>query len=319
MNMQDNVQANIAIIEEPDEHLADRLRAEVPGIIVHAGKTEAEILPFCAQANVLMGLAQSITPAMVSAAKGLKWVQALTTGVDPLKAMKELDPTIPITSGRGIHGPQMSELAFLYMLNFARDIRTILKDQDTKHWERRPQRLLWNKTVVIIGVGVISEDLARCCKAFGMNVVGVSSRASAPNFDRMFTRDRLKDAAALADFLIAVVPLSPETKGMIDGSVLDAMPAHGVFINIARGPVVNEDELIDRLQRNVIAGAALDTFIEEPLSPDSPLWSMHNVIITPHIGGKSESYVNQILPLLAHNIRAFGEGRLGDFRNRVER
>lgn len=313
------MQVNIAIIEEPDEHLADRLRAEVPGIVVHAGKTEAEILPYCAEANVLMGLAQSITPAMVTAAKGLKWVQALTTGVDPLKAMKELGSTIPITSGRGIHGPQMSELAFLYMLNFARDIRMILNDQDTKHWERRPQKLLWNKTVVIIGVGVISEDLARCCKAFGMNVIGVSSRESAPSFDRMFPRDRLKEAAALADFLIAVVPLNAETHGMIDGAVLDAMPAHGVFINIARGPVVNEAEMIDRLQRRVIAGAALDTFIEEPLSPDSPLWSMKNVIITPHIGGKSESYVDQILPLLAHNIRAFQNGKLDDFRNLVAR
>jgi phosphoglycerate dehydrogenase-like enzyme len=152
-----------------------------------------------------------------------------------------------------------------------------------------------------------------------MNVVGVSSRASAPNFDRMFARAQLKQAAALADYLIAIMPLTPETRGMIDGAVLDAMPAHGVFINIARGPVVHEAELIDRLQRRVIAGAALDTFIDEPLSADSPLWSMDNVIITPHIGGKSESYVDQILPLLAHNIRAFQDGRTDDFRNLVAR
>lgn len=310
---------NIAIIEEPDEHLAERLRDEVPGIIVNAGKTEAEILPHCAGANVLMGLAQSITPAMVTSAQGLQWIQALTTGVDPLKAMKELDPKIPITSGRGIHGPQMSELAFLYMLSFARDIRGVLHDQDTRHWERRPQRLLWNKTVVIVGVGVISEDLARCCKAFGMNVVGVSSRGEAPHFDRMFPRERLKEAAGLADYLIAVVPLSPETRGLINGAVLDAMPRHGVFINIARGPVVDEDDLIDRLQRKVIAGAGLDTFVEEPLPASSPLWSMPNVIITPHIGGKSESYVDQIMPLLAHNIRAFRDGHMNDLRNLVER
>jgi phosphoglycerate dehydrogenase-like enzyme len=315
----DKMTVKIAIIEEPDEHLADRLRAEVPGIVVHAGKSEAEILPHCADANVLMGLAQSITPAMVKAAKGLKWIQALTTGVDPLKAMKELDPNIPITSGRGIHGPQMSELAFLYMLNFARDVRTVLNDQTTKNFERRPQRLLWNKTVVIVGVGVISEDLARCCKAFGMKVIGITSRTSVPNFDQLYPRAKLKKAAALADFLIAVTPLTLETKGMIDGAVLDAMPRHGVFINIARGPVVKEDELIDRLQRKVIAGAGLDTFVEEPLPASSPLWSMDNVIITPHIGGKSESYVDQIMPLLAHNVRAFQEGRLQDFKNRVER
>jgi phosphoglycerate dehydrogenase-like enzyme len=82
---------------------------------------------------------------------------------------------------------------------------------------------------------------------------------------------------------------------------------------------VNEAEMIDRLQRKVIAGAALDTFIEEPLSPDSPLWGMDNVIITPHIGGKSESYVDQIMPLLAHNFRAFQNGKMDDFRNLVPR
>ena len=132
-------------------------------------------------------------------------------------------------------------------------------------------------------------------------------------------REKLKEAASLADFLIAVLPLTPETKGMIDGAVLDAMPRHGVFINIARGPVVNEAELIDRLQRKVIAGAGLDTFVEEPLPASSPLWKMDNVIITPHIGGKSESYVDQIMPLIAHNVRAFQDGRLQDFKNRVER
>jgi len=309
----------IAIIEEPDEHLADRLRADMPEIIIHAGKTEADILPHCADANVLMGLAQSITPQMVSAAKGLQWIQALTTGVDPLKAMKELDPNIPITSGRGIHGPQMSELAFLYMLNFARDIRTILQDQRQARFDRRPQRLLWNKTVVIVGVGVISEDLARCCKAFGMNVIGITSRSQAPHFDRLYPRASLKEAAKLADFLIAVTPLTPETRGMIDGSVLDCMPRHGIFINIARGPVVNEADLIDRLQRKVIAGAGLDTFVEEPLPASNPLWGMDNVIITPHIGGKSESYIDQILPLITHNLRAFQEGRIEDFKNRVAR
>jgi phosphoglycerate dehydrogenase-like enzyme len=314
-----NMNINIAIIEEPDEPVAARLRSELPGITINAATTEAEILPFCAQANVIMGLAQSITPAMVSSAKGLQWIQALTTGVDPLKAMKELDPEIPITSARGIHGPQMSELAFLYMLHFARDYEQIQRDKAQKQWERRPQRLLMNKTVVIIGVGVISEDLARCCKAFGMRVIGVSARTSAPNFDAIYPRQRLKEAAALADFLIAIVPLTPETHGLVNGEVLDAMPNHGIFINLARGPVADENAVIDRLQRKVIAGAALDVFNVEPLPQDSPLWDLPNVILTPHVGGKGESYVEQVMPLLTHNVRAFQQGRMQDFKNRVQR
>lgn len=315
--MADTSRIDIAIIEDEATLYAERLMAAIPGITAHGGRTEAEILPHCGGATVLMGLAQCITPAMVTAARDLRWVQALTTGVDPLMTMACLDAHIPITSGRGIHGPQMSELAFLYMLNFARDIRAVLRDQQNKTWERRPQRLLLDKTAVIVGVGVIAEDLARRCKAFGMRVVGVSARASAPEFGAMFPRERITEAAALADFLIAIVPLTADTRHIIDGAVLDAMPARGVFINIARGPVVDEDALIDRLQRGGIAGAALDTFIEEPLAASSPLWSMENVIITPHIGGMSETYAEQILPLLIHNVRAFKEGRMSDLRNLV--
>ena len=315
--MVDPARIEIAIIEDEAELYAERLMAEIPGVTAHGGRTEADILPYCRSATVLMGLAQCITPAMVEAASRLRWVQALTTGVDPLMTMACLDPLIPITSGRGIHGPQMSELAFLYMLNFARDIRAVLRDQRNRTWERRPQRLLMDKTAVIVGVGLISEDLARRCKAFGMRVVGVSSRASAPGFDAMFPRERIAEAAAEADFLIAIVPLTPQTRHIIDGAVLDAMPARGVFINIARGPVVDEEALILRLQAGRIAGAALDTFIDEPLPATSPLWSMENVIITPHIGGMSETYAEQILPLLIHNVRAFKEGRMSDLRNLV--
>jgi D-2-hydroxyacid dehydrogenase (NADP+) len=315
--MVDPARIEIAIIEDEAELYAARLMAEISGVTAHGGRTEAEILPHCGGATVLMGLAQCITPAMVEAASGLRWVQALTTGVDPLMAMACLDARIPITSGRGIHGPQMSELAFLYMLNFARDIRAVLRDQRNRTWERRPQRLLLDKTAVIVGVGLIAEDLARRCKAFGMRVVGVSSRASAPGFDAMFPRERIAEAAAEADFLIAIVPLTPQTRHIIDGAVLDAMPARGVFINIARGPVVDEEALILRLRAGRIAGAALDTFIDEPLPVTSPLWSMENVIITPHIGGMSETYAEQILPLLIHNVRAFKEGRMSDLRNLV--
>ncbi|MBX9741524.1 MAG: D-2-hydroxyacid dehydrogenase [Beijerinckiaceae bacterium] len=307
----------IAIVEEEAELYAERLRAEFPDIVVHAGHTAADVIARCGSCNVIMGLAQCIPPALVQATPRLEWIQALTTGVDPLIMMDVLDPKVPITSARGIHGPQMSEMAFLFMLDFARDIRAILRDQQNRYWERRPQRLLLDKTVAIVGVGVISEELARRCKAFGMRVLGVSSRASADGFDAMYTRDRLEEAAAQADFLIAIVPYTRDTHHMISAAVLDAMPRHGVFINIARGPVVDEEALIERLRDRRIAGAGLDTFIEEPLPASSPLWGLDNVIITPHVGGMSDIYAEQILPLLIHNVRAFKEGRVSDFRNLV--
>jgi phosphoglycerate dehydrogenase-like enzyme len=307
----------IAIVEDEAELYAARLRSEFPDVVIHAGHTADDVIDRCGGCNVIMGLAQCIPPALVQATPRLKWIQALTTGVDPLIMMDVLDPSVTITSARGIHGPQMSEMAFLFMLDFARDIRAILRDQQNRHWERRPQRLLLDKTVVIVGVGIISEELARRCKAFGMRVVGVSSRASADGFDAMVPRDRLEEAAGQADFLIAIVPYTRDTHHLISASVLDAMPRHGVFINIARGPVVDEDALIERLRDGRIAGAGLDTFVEEPLPATSPLWSLDNVIITPHVGGMSDIYAEQILPLLVHNVRAFKEGRMHDLRNLV--
>jgi D-2-hydroxyacid dehydrogenase (NADP+) len=308
----------ITIIEDEAEIYAARLRAEIPGIVVHAGRNEAQVLPHCAGSQIIMGLAQCITERMVDEAKDLRWIQALTTGTDPLIMMPRLRKDVTITSARGIHGPQMSELAFFYMLNFARDIRHVLDDQQRKIWDRRPQRLLQEKTVVLVGIGLISEDLARRCKAFGMHVIGVSSgRTHVEGFDEIVSRERLVEVAARADFLIAILPFTRDTLKIISAEVLAAMPAHGVFLNLARGPVVDEEALIEVLRERRIAGAGLDTFVEEPLRDSSPLWSMDNVLMTPHIGGMAENYAEQILPLLIHNVRAFVEGRASDFRNLV--
>jgi D-2-hydroxyacid dehydrogenase (NADP+) len=305
--------------EQPSdlEFFATALQREFPALSIHTAGDEAAALACSADAEILFAKAHSVSPAIVEAMWSLRWIQALTTGTDHLEQLP-LSPTVTITSARGIHGPQMSELALMLMMCLARDLPRMLRNQQRGVWERWPQSLLFGKIVVIVGVGAIAEELALRCRALGMRVEGVSSaRRSARGFDAIHPRRELRSAAACADFLVALVPYEPATHHLIDRAVLEAMPRTGRFINIARGRVVDEKALIEVLQRGLIAGAGLDVFSVEPLDRDSPLWQMPNVLITPRIGGMSDIYAQQLLPLLIENLASYLAGNLSGLRNVV--
>jgi phosphoglycerate dehydrogenase-like enzyme len=288
-----------------------------PNVTVATAASEDEALAQTEGATALFAKAHEIGATLVAAMPRLEWIQALTTGTDHLRTLN-LPPSVVTTSARGVHGPQMSELAFLYMLALERDIRTLLADQERARWERRPQRLLLHKTVVIVGVGMISEALALRCKAFGMTTIGVSATPrSLAGFDEIVAREDLPKAAANADFLIVLAPYTPETHHLIDAKIFSVMRPQSVFINIARGKVCDEAALIGALYNGSIAGAGLDVFEEEPLPPDSPLWAMRNVIITPRIGGMSDSYASQLLPIILENLALYLKGAPEQFRNIV--
>ncbi|WP_315768422.1 D-2-hydroxyacid dehydrogenase [Bradyrhizobium sp. SZCCHNR2012] len=307
----------IVVITQDVPRLAARLAETCPEVIIHAGGSASAVLAHAASARVLMGLAQSITPGLVAATPRLQWIQAFTTGVDPLLALG-LPNHILVTSARGIHGPQMSEMAFMHMLALGRGLPRMVDNQHRAAWERWPQRLLLGKTAVLVGVGAISEDLAVRCQAFGVRVIGISdARGEGRGFDAVRPRGELVRTAREADFLIVLAAYTPETRHLIDGTVLDALPSHGFLINLARGPVVDEAALIDRLQRRTFAGAGLDVFDVEPLPATSALWQLDNVLITPHLGGMSDCYEEQLLPLVMENVRAFAAGGHARMRNRI--
>ena len=208
-----------------------------------------------------MGLGHHIPPPLIAAAPKLKWVQALTTGTETLTAPGVLPPHVLLTSTRGIHGPQMSELAFLNMIALNRNFRKMQRNQAEGKWEQWDQPILEGKTIVIVGLGILAEHLAERCKLFGMTVIGVSGgRASAPHFDEVHPRSELAKLAARADFLMLLVPYSPETHHLINRDVIAAMKPTAFLINLARGGVLDEAALIEHLQAGKIAGAGLDIF-----------------------------------------------------------
>ena len=308
-----------ALIMDRGIHLdPDAVRRECPSMTFDVALDVGEALKVCARAEVLLAMAHEVTDELISRMPRLRYLCAMSAGTDRLETLTALKPDVRVTSARGIHGPQMSELAFLYMISLSRDFHRMQRNQQKHGWDRWPQKLIYGKTAVIAGIGPIAEELAARCVAFGMRVIGVSdARTTAPNFQRLVPRAQLREAAGLADFLIVLVPLSAQTRHMIDENVLSAMKPGGILINLARGPLVDEQALVQALRDGRLGGAGLDVFETEPLPDESPLWDMPNVIITPRIGGMSDVYGDQVLPLVVHNLHCFAEGRLDEMKNIV--
>jgi phosphoglycerate dehydrogenase-like enzyme len=295
------------------------LPPHAPELDFIAATSPEQALAHTAGVTAIIAMAHEVPAQVVATAPALDWIQALTTGIDPLPELA-LPGRVTITNARGIHGPQMSELAILQMMSLLRDYPRMLRNQAQRHWQRWPQRLLLGKTLAVVGVGVIAEELARRCQALGMRVLGVSAgRQQAPGFDRIYPRAQLAAAAAEADFLVVLAPYTPANHHLVDGAVIGAMRPGAYLLNLARGPLVDESALLAALQARSIAGAALDVFATEPLPAQHPLWTLPNVIVTPHIGGLSDCYAQQLLPLLVHNVKAYAAGDLAQLQNVVVR
>jgi phosphoglycerate dehydrogenase-like enzyme len=269
-----------------------------------------EALKLAPAADILMGFGPQLKKDFFQHTPKLKWVFSLGTGTDGITDSPYLGKDVVVTAVRGIHGAPISEMAFLQMLAFAHDFRRIERQRNEKRWERFPGTLLVGKTAGILGVGVIAEGLAPRCKAFGMRVIGISrSSRPVPGFDKVYSRTEIEQAVAECDFLVMLVPLEDDTRNFVNDRVLGAMKPSSYLINLARGGVLDEAALIRALDGKKIAGAALDAHATEPLPADNPLWSMPNVIITPHIGGYYDNYPRDAAMQFEQSLAHFVAGK----------
>jgi D-2-hydroxyacid dehydrogenase (NADP+) len=311
-------QMHLLILDELANEYKKGLEKDFPELLIHAAATEQDVGSFVERTDIL--LTGKISDDLVKNALRLKWIQANATGVDALINLPSLRKEVVLTSARGIHGPQMSEMAILLMLSLNRRFPQILRNQGRNAWVRWPQKVLSGKKVAILGVGVVGKAIASKCKAFGMTVYGIGRvKRDVESVDLFVRREEMQRVLGEVDFLVIVVPSTPQTKKMIDRKALSAMKPTAFLLNLARGDVVDEEALIESLTRGTIAGAALDTFVTEPLPSNHPFWHMENVIITPHIGGLSENYVEQVLSIFRENLRRFLQGQRGNLINVVER
>ncbi|MGA7974251.1 MAG: D-2-hydroxyacid dehydrogenase [Pseudolabrys sp.] len=315
---------HVLILTEVQEAMRARykqmLLERFPQLTINVVGHHNDVDPYIADTDILLCFSPPMADHVVRDAKKLKWIQALGTGTDNIIDLPSLGADVLVTNIRGIHGAPVSEATIAFMLSLARDMPRTVHAQDRSEWERWPAQLLAGKTVGILGVGLIAEYLAPICKAFGMTVIGITGAPRAtPGFDRMVKRDDLIAVAPELDFLVALVPMSADTRNIVGEQVFKAMKPSAYLVNVARGGVVDEEALIKALEAGEIAGAGLDVFSQEPLPATSPLWKAKNLTVFPHLGGYSEGYEDRAMPTIERNMRCFLDGDLKSMINIVRK
>jgi phosphoglycerate dehydrogenase-like enzyme len=308
---------NLLILDQQAEAYRQALEPLFPELTIRIASHEAAATEEITQAEVLFAFGAS--EPLLRRSATLRWIQCLGTGVDGIGPLSSLGRKVLLTSARGIHGPQMSELAVLLMLALNRNFPALIRNQDQGRWQRWPVELLQGKQVGILGLGAVGTEIARKCKAFDMTIHGIDLIRKEPaELDFFHPVADLQQAVRNLDFLILVVPLTSLTRKLVDEKVLAALKPSAFLINLARGEIVDEEALLRALQAGRIAGAGLDVFVREPLPQEHPFWNMPNVILTPHLGGLSVSYVQQVLPILQENLRRYLAGQSASLINLIE-
>lgn len=301
-------------------NIADLLRTELR--LAAQGK-EPDYVPLDArlcEAEIMLLLR---SPArLFDRAPRLRWVQLASAGVDHGARAGLLEGEVIITNASGIHATPIGEYVLGTVLMFARRALRSFRQQREKHWERFPTAEVRGKTMGIIGLGNIGNEVARLARAFGMRVVAtrrsaVRRQSGVDGVDLVYPAAGLPQLLAEADFVVLSLPLTPETKALIGEDELRAMKPSAYLINISRGAVVDEEALVVALREGWIAGAGLDVFAREPLPADSELWELPNAIVTSHIAGLSELYNQRLVDLFCDNLQRYLAGQ--PLRNVVDK
>lgn len=252
-------------------------------------------------------------PGPLEEAKSLKWIQLISAGAEHV-LNRVADHDVLVTTASGIHGHAIAGYTVCVMVMLARRMPLILRESTQRQW--RPSRMrsyygdeLYGKTLGIVGLGNIGRQVASVARCMGMRVVGLR-RSGGDGLadgvvDQVYGPDGLLEMLPTCDFVLILVPLTRETRNMFGERELRAMNPSAYLINVARGNIVDEAALGRALREGWIAGAALDVFAQEPLPPDSEIWDLPNLIITPHMAGNFIAYVDRAVELFSDNLRRY--------------
>ncbi|MCB8941224.1 MAG: D-2-hydroxyacid dehydrogenase [Ardenticatenaceae bacterium] len=262
-------------------------------------------------------------------APNLQWVQTHYAGVDSLESSELWHSDLLITTASGVHAANMAQYALTQILAWAHRVPNWFAYKQTKTWAKNrwdtfvPQELR-GKTLGILGYGSIGRELARLAKPFGLKILVTKQDARQLNDtgfafpgqgdpngdlpDRIYPSEATRSMLAECDFVVITLPLTERTRHLIDEEMLKAMKPAAFLVNIGRGAIVNEADLVRGLKKGWLAGAGLDVFEEEPLPEDSPLWQLENVLLTPHISGFTPHYDDRATDIFAENLRRYLAG-----------
>ncbi len=258
-------------------------------------------------------------PGAWHAADGLRWLHIASAGVDPVLFPGLQASDVVLTNSRGVFDGAIAEYVLGVVLAFAKDFVRSWDLQRRKQWKHRESERISGRRVLVVGTGPIGRSIARSLRAAGMSVAGVGRRPREddPDFGDVFSSSDLARHLPEADYVVAVAPLTEQTKGMFDAEAFAAMKPGARFVNVGRGELVVTSDLVGALRDGSLGGAALDVFDTEPLPAESPLWSMENVLISPHMSGDFVGWRTTLVEVFADNFRRWRAGE--PLRNVVDK
>jgi phosphoglycerate dehydrogenase-like enzyme len=277
---------------------------------------DEEFLAMLAEAEVLFDFPRGHVRDLPVVAPKLRWVQGSMAGAGEVAQRAGLGPTnVAVTTAGGVYSGPLAEFALLAFLSHVKDYEGLRRDQAQKRWGERHVQTLYGKTLCVVGVGSIGRAIAARARPFGMRIVGVKRtvRGDDPAWehaDELYETKDLKRALGGADHVAVTLPHTPETERLLDAETIGAIKPGAYFVNVGRGKVVDEGALVAALREGRLSGAALDVFEEEPLPPESPLWGMENVIVSPHSTDNVPGLTNRLLvDLFRENLRRYLAGK----------
>lgn len=247
-------------------------------------------------------------PDLMQQCPALRWVHLLTSGTEVLDACAASFPDVRMTRSAGVNATAMAEYVLGAMLYHTKNLGRYAEQQREQQWQRYWSQDVGGKTMVILGTGPIGQEIARMAHALGVRCIGVSRSGSpAAGCEQVYPMQQIDRALPMADYLVIALPLKPETRNCIDASMLQKLPDSCVLIDVSRGGILNTQDLIEALRNQKLAGATLDVFESEPLPPDSPLWTTPNLLLTPHIAGTSDHFMQNALRIFAQYLEGAGK------------
>ena len=239
----------------------------------------------------------------------LRWVQAITAGVDPWLANGALKDDIALTCARGSHRISMPENILGAMFHLTKPYMQIALDQRESKWTRRQSVPLAGKTLGILGLGAIGQELARKAAALEIRVIGTKRTPEPlPNVEKVYPQEETDKVLAAADFLLLLLPVTPQTENCVNAQFLSKMKPTAYLLNFARGALIVDDDLIAAVKGKTIAGAVLDVFREEPLPTSHPFWKTEGIHLNPHLGGGHPQRMAAVGEIFVENARRYLAG-----------
>ena len=307
MHTMRSIKHKLLILDRDSDSYARILQdADIEGLEVHAVDTPDKAEMFCKEVNIVLGAPDLIKP-VLHGIKHLEWVQSTWAGVNPL-VEQGCRKDYLLTNVKDIYGPQMAEYVCCHMLMHERHSLERFISQQNKQWNNTYPGQLKNKSIGILGVGSIGKAVARAAKFFKMTTKGYGRNPITCEYiDQGYTQtDDLAAFAQDLDYLVSVLPDTPATVGLLDDRIFSAMKPESILINVGRGNVLDETDLLNAVRNGQIAGAVLDVFKTEPLPRDHPFWKTRGILITAHTAAIGFSL--DIAPVFMENFQRFQSG-----------